>query len=133
MVAALNKAAQPKSLERRKDQRFIQTGLVSLIKNQEQCKIQIQPYGACMQYQNSVPTGNVASNSIQTASNPQETLLRCKDVEHRTALSRSRIYDLMGKGEFPRPVRLGSMSVAWSSQEINNWIAQRLVQREEQL
>jgi predicted DNA-binding transcriptional regulator AlpA len=39
----------------------------------------------------------------------------------------------MGKGEFPRPVRLGSMSVAWSSQEINNWIAQRLVQREEQL
>ena len=86
-----------------------------------------------MQYQNLVSTGNVASNSIQTASNPQETLLRCKDVERRTALSRSRIYDLMGKGECPRPVRLGSMSVAWSSQEINNWIAQRLVQREEQL
>ena len=86
-----------------------------------------------MQYQNSAPTGNVASSGIQTASIPHEALLRCKDVERRTALSRSRIYDLMGKGEFPRPVRLGSMSVAWSSQEINNWIAQRLVQREEQL
>lgn len=86
-----------------------------------------------MQYQNSVPTGNVASNSIQTASIPQEALLRCKDVERRTALSRSRIYDLMGKGEFPKPVRLGSMSVAWSSLEIDNWIAQRLSQREESL
>ena len=83
-----------------------------------------------MQYQHTVQTGSVATSSAQTASIPQEALLRCKDVEHRTALSRSRIYDLMGKGEFPRPVRLGSMSVAWSSREINNWIAQRLVQRE---
>lgn len=86
-----------------------------------------------MQYQHSVPTGNVTSNSIQTASISQEALLRCKDVERRTALSRSRIYDLMGKGEFPKPVRLGSMSVAWSSLEIDNWIAQLLSQRKESL
>lgn len=86
-----------------------------------------------MQSQHSTLTGNVASNSINAALNSQAALLRCKDVEHRTSLSRSRIYDLMGKGEFPKPVRLGSMSVAWSSLEIDNWIAQRLSQREESL
>lgn len=86
-----------------------------------------------MQSQHSALPGRAASNSINAALNSQAVLLRCKDVEHRTSLSRSRIYDLMGKGEFPKPVRLGSMSVAWSSLEIDNWIAQRLSLREESL
>lgn len=65
-----------------------------------------------------------------TAGSHHTALLRRKDVEQRTALSRSRIYDLMGKGEFPLPVRLGSMSVAWASNEIDAWISERLAQRE---
>ena len=73
---------------------------------------------------------NSAARSNHTTQLPHTALLRRKDVEQRTALSRSRIYDLMGKGEFPKPVKLGSMSVAWSSHEIDNWIAQRLAQRE---
>src|SRR5271169_3475912 len=57
---------------------------------------------------------------------PQTALIRRKEVERLTALSRSRIYDLMKQGAFPRPVALGAMSVAWVEAEIQGWIAARI-------
>lgn len=63
---------------------------------------------------------NSNSQQIQTA------LIRRKEVERLTALSRSRIYDLMSKGAFPKPIRLGTMSVAWQEVEIHQWVAQRI-------
>ncbi len=57
---------------------------------------------------------------------PQTALIRRKEVERLTALSRSRIYDLMKKGAFPKPVALGAMSVAWLEVEIRDWIASRI-------
>ena len=84
-----------------------------------------------MSAQTPIPTSTTAATSSNhTAQILHVTLLRRKDVEQLTALSRSRIYDLMGKGEFPLPVRLGSMSVAWASTEIDAWIAERLQNRE---
>lgn len=59
----------------------------------------------------------------------QTALIRRKDVERLTALSRSRIYDLMKQGAFPRPVSLGAMSVAWCEVEIREWIASRIADR----
>ena len=56
-------------------------------------------------------------------------LIRRRDVEKLTCLSRSRIYDLMSRGEFPKPVRLGVMSVAWPSNEIQDWIDARIAAR----
>lgn len=56
----------------------------------------------------------------------QTTLIRRKEVERLTALSRSRIYDLMKQGLFPKPVALGSMSDAWLEIEIREWIASRI-------
>jgi len=56
----------------------------------------------------------------------QTALIRRKEVERLTALSRSRIYALMATGHFPRPVALGSMSVAWLEIEIREWIASRI-------
>ena len=57
---------------------------------------------------------------------PHSALIRRKDVEKRTALSRSRIYALMAANSFPKPIRLGSMTVAWLEVEINDWIAARI-------
>ncbi len=83
-----------------------------------------------MPAQTPIPTSTTAAKSSnQTAQTLHTALLRRKEVEHRTALSRSRIYDLMGKGEFPLPVRLGTMSVAWASNEIDAWIIERLQNR----
>ena len=56
----------------------------------------------------------------------QTALIRRREVERLTALSRSRIYDLMKQGNFPKPVRLGSMSVAWLEIEIREWVASRI-------
>ena len=55
-------------------------------------------------------------------------LIRRKEVERQTSLSRSRIYALMQEGLFPSCVPLGSMSVAWVESEIQEWIAARLAE-----
>ena len=57
---------------------------------------------------------------------PQTALIRRKEVERLTALSRSRIYALMAAGAFPKPVTLGVMSVAWLETEVREWIASRI-------
>ena len=54
------------------------------------------------------------------------SLIRRIEVEKLTALSRSRIYALMGKGAFPKPITLGTMSVAWLEVEVRDWIASRI-------
>lgn len=59
-------------------------------------------------------------------------LLRRKQVEQAIGLSRSTIYARLDKKSphydptFPKPITLGSMSVAWIESEIQNWIACRI-------
>ena len=56
-------------------------------------------------------------------------LLTRKQVEERTALKRSKIYNLLSTGEFPQPVRIGTgikPAVRWSAAEIDDWIAAKL-------
>lgn len=50
------------------------------------------------------------------------TILRLKQVQGRTGLSRSTIYDRMGKGTFPCSVSLGARAVGWLESEIDEWI-----------
>lgn len=64
--------------------------------------------------------------TIFHAAQPQTALIRRKDVERLTSLSRSRIYALMNEGAFPKPISLGSMSVAWLECEVHSWIAARI-------
>lgn len=59
----------------------------------------------------------------------QTALIRRREVERLTALSRSRIYALMATGDFPKPVSLGAMSVAWLEMEVHEWIASRIADR----
>jgi prophage regulatory protein len=71
-------------------------------------------------------SNQTAATSTTTAQQIQTALIRRKEVERLTALSRSRIYDLMSKGAFPKPIQLGTMSVAWLEAEIYDWIAARI-------
>lgn len=50
------------------------------------------------------------------------------DVQSRTCLGKSRIYELIAAGEFPQPVRLGRR-IAFVEQEIDTWILQRMAER----
>jgi prophage regulatory protein len=48
---------------------------------------------------------------------------RRKDVETITGLSRSSLYLLMSRGEFPRPVKITGKAVAWPESAISEWLA----------
>jgi prophage regulatory protein len=57
-------------------------------------------------------------------------LLRRRQVEAVTGLGRSRLYDLIADGTFPRPVKLGARAVAWVETEIDAWLAARIAARD---
>lgn len=62
-------------------------------------------------------------------------LLRRKQLEQAIGLSRSTIYAKLDPKSphydpsFPKPITLGSMSVAWVEAEIQGWIASRIADR----
>ncbi len=58
--------------------------------------------------------------------NTELKMLRRREVEAITRLSRSSIYNGVNAGTFPRPVRLTQMSVAWLESEINDWLRERI-------
>ena len=52
-------------------------------------------------------------------------ILRRREVERLTRLSKASIYRKMRSGTFSLPLKLGERSVAWCTEEINDWIATR--------
>jgi prophage regulatory protein len=46
-------------------------------------------------------------------------------VAARVGLRPPRIYGLMAKGMFPKPVKIHGRSVAWFSHEVDQWLATR--------
>lgn len=58
-------------------------------------------------------------------------ILRLREVILKTGLSRSSIYKYSGYGKFPTAAPLGGMSVGWTATTIDQWIAQRIRDRDE--
>lgn len=63
---------------------------------------------------------------------PPVKILRRKQVEERTGLSRSTIYDKLSSASprfdptFPRAIRLGPNAVGWVESEIIAWLLSRM-------
>ena len=55
-------------------------------------------------------------------------ILRRRQVEARTGLSRSTIYQRIAEGTFPRQVRLGARCVGWIASDVENWLAARVAE-----
>ena len=66
------------------------------------------------------PTGGVAAPVTPVK------LLRFPVVRERTGLSRSTIWRLERRGEFPKHRRIAPNIVAWSEVEVSRWIEERL-------
>ena len=51
-------------------------------------------------------------------------ILRLKDVQTLTGLSRTMIYDLQRKGEFPQSIKLvqSGRAMGWQYSDVINWI-----------
>jgi prophage regulatory protein len=64
-------------------------------------------------------------------------LIRLPETLARTGLSRTRLYEAVSAGTFPKPAKLGpaklgssARAVAWSADEVDAWIEARLAERE---
>ena len=51
-------------------------------------------------------------------------ILRLKDVQMLTGLSRTMIYDLQARGEFPQSIKLveSGRAMGWQYSDVINWI-----------
>lgn len=64
---------------------------------------------------------------------PQQRILRMRELTKIVGLSRSTIYEKLNPESryydetFPKPVRLGAASVGWRSTSVDAWIASRSV------
>ncbi|EKA7363829.1 helix-turn-helix transcriptional regulator [Vibrio harveyi] len=59
-------------------------------------------------------------------------LIRQKEVTEMTGVSRASVYKLMAVGRFPKSVSLGERAVAWVESEVQEWILERIAERDEQ-
>ncbi|WP_168405833.1 MULTISPECIES: helix-turn-helix transcriptional regulator [Acinetobacter] len=63
-------------------------------------------------------------------------ILNIKDVIQFTSISRAKIYEMINEkskyydSTFPKPVRLSESRIGWSAWEINQWIEDKLENRE---
>jgi prophage regulatory protein len=58
-----------------------------------------------------------------------ERFMRRREVERRTGLARSTLYDRMAAGTFPKPIGIGGERVAWLQSEVEAWMAARIAAR----
>ena len=57
---------------------------------------------------------------------PAPSILRRPQVEARTGLKRSTIYDRIKAGTFPAPISLGEKAVGWIESEIDAWLTAQI-------
>jgi excisionase family DNA binding protein len=48
-------------------------------------------------------------------------LLNVTDLKAKLRISRSKIYEMVADGEFPAPIKLGTLS-RWHSSTVNRWL-----------
>jgi len=58
-------------------------------------------------------------------------LISIKEACQITSLSRTTIWFKAKEGEFPKPISLGGIRKAFVASEVNDWIAQRVAERDE--
>ena len=55
--------------------------------------------------------------------------MRLPEVKSVTGLSRSHIYDLISRGEFPRQYKLSGRVSGWLDSEIRDWVTVKISQK----
>ncbi len=62
---------------------------------------------------------------MNTNVDSSDRIIRVREVIEMTGLSRSSIYLLIKKGDFPAQVKLSTRSSGWFRREIKNWVDTR--------
>lgn len=54
---------------------------------------------------------------------PETGFMRFKQVQQVFPIGRTTLWDLVGRGLFPKPIRMSSRLVVWRAEEVRTWIA----------
>ena len=73
-------------------------------------------------------SGAMSKDRRTERTKPAIRFLRISEIEARTGLSRTTIYDWSADGRFPRPVRLSERAVRWIESELEEWMDERIEQ-----
>jgi prophage regulatory protein len=60
----------------------------------------------------------------------QQRIIKRREVEYRTGLKRSSIYEKIRTGTFPRPIKLGIRASGWSEVEVDAWLSAQIAKRD---
>lgn len=55
-----------------------------------------------------------------------EVLLRLPEVLEVTGLSRTQLYGLVDRRDFPRPIKLSGRTIAWPGSAVDGWVRGRI-------
>lgn len=69
------------------------------------------------------------ATAIRTLPTEPPRVLRLAQVEAVTALRKTKLYELMKAGEFPRPIPLSNRARGWLADEVVAWIDSRRAAR----
>ena len=57
--------------------------------------------------------------------------IKMKEVMAKTGLARATIYKYIANNKFPKSVSLGDRAVAWIENEVEEWMLERIAERDE--
>lgn len=84
-----------------------------------------------MAYPQAASTINQPSSDDRYSNRAYRRLLKRKQVLERTGLSNSGMYELIAQNRFPKPVKpTGARSSAWVEEEVDQFIASCIAQRD---
>ena len=65
----------------------------------------------------------------ETGLHKLDKFLRINEILKTTGLSRSQIYVLVSKGQFPKQVKVSDKASAWLASEVEAWMNERVAGR----
>ncbi|MCW6015783.1 AlpA family transcriptional regulator [Serratia marcescens] len=81
----------------------------------------------------STPTPSTPSPVNPSVYTPRERFIRLPEVLYTTGLSRSTVYEMMSRKQFPAQVSLGGKNVAWLAYEVEQWMDERIANRHQRV
>ena len=67
-----------------------------------------------------------SADNPPTKPTPAPRLIRWAEVQQITGLCRSHVHAMAARGDFPKPVKLGTRASAWIEAEVLQWLHQRI-------
>jgi prophage regulatory protein len=70
-------------------------------------------------------------NTFEKRLIPLTRILKKPEVLKLVPISNGYLYELIRKGQFPKPISLGSRAVGWVDTEVQEWVENKITQRNE--